>query len=291
MKLKKGIILLLAALLSMSVLVSCGAKPAAPAAPDQEISEEVPSQDKFQEIQTQEPEAEEEATEPAERPLEGHTLHIFCGAGMKKPFEEIALAFEAQSGCTMEISYANAAQIQTQINTAQEGDFFIAGSPVEVKPVEAFAESSSPLVKHIPVIAVQKGNPLSIAGPADLGKEGVRVVIGDPEATPIGKIANKIFADFEIQDRVMIVSNTTTAPAMSQVLAADECDAVIIWKENVDLEAAEIIESAEMDAYIKNIPAVHLTCSADAEASEQFLAYLQTEEAQNIWLSHGYELA
>lgn len=258
----------LAGLLSLTLLAGCASK------------NDQPAQDPVTP-----PAAEDTVT------LEGHTLQVFCGAGMKKPFEEIALAFEDETGCTMNITYANAAQIQTQINTAQEGDFFIAGSPAEVKPVEALAESSTPLVKHIPVIAVQKGNPLNIAGPADLAGEGVRVVIGDPEATPIGKIANKVFQDFDIADKVNIVSNTTTAPAMSQVLSADECDAVIVWKENVDTECSEIVESAEMEAYIKNIPAVRLTCSADAEAADTFLAYLNSSAAQEIWLAHGYELA
>ena len=267
---QKWIGMALSALLVFTLLAGCGAQAEQPDTP---------------------PEKQTETTESAAEPLEGHTLHVFCGAGMKKPFEEIALAFEAETGCHMEITYANAAQIQTQINTAQEGDFFIAGSPVEVKPVEKFAESMTPLVKHIPVIAVQKGNPKGITGPKDLAGEGVRVVIGDPESTPIGKIANKVFADFAIQDQVEILSNTTTAPAMSQVLAADECDAVIIWKENVDPETAEIVESEEMTPYIKEIPAVRLTCSADAEAAEAFLTYLNSQAAKDLWTAHGYELA
>ena len=223
--------------------------------------------------------------------LEGHSLMVFCGAGMKKPFEEIALAFEEETGCVMEITYANAAQIQTQINTAQEGDFFVAGSTGELKPVQDLVESSTPLVLHIPVIAVQKGNPMDITGPADLTKEGVRMVTGDAEATPIGKIANKVFKDFEIGEQVNVVSNTATAPAMSQYLANDECDAVIIWKENVDLNSAEIVDSPDMSPYIKDIPAARLTCSDDPEAAGALLDFLAGQTAQTIWMNHGYELS
>ena len=266
--------LALAGLLSAALLVGCSSKG------EETVTPEV------------EPAPQEEVQPEAEvKSLEGHTLHVFCGAGMKKPFEKIAEAFEAETGCAMEVTYANAAQIQTQINTAKEGDFFIAGSQQEVKPVEELVDSLTPLVKHIPVIAVQKGNPQGIAAPADLAKEGVRVVTGDPESTPIGKIANKLFKDFEIMGKVNIVSNTTTAPAMSQVLASDECDAVIVWKENVDAETAEIVESAEMEAYIKNIPAARLSCSADAEAADALLGFLGSAAAQDIWTAHGYELA
>ena len=272
---KKLLSLTLAALMALSLLAGC--------------STPAPSGSETPQTGTETPPAGAETT-PATADLSGHTLMIFCGAGMKDPFGEIAQAFQDQTGCTVEVTYANAAQIQTQINTAKEGDFFIAGSEQEVKPVAELVESSTPLVRHILVIAVQKGDPLGITGPADLANEGVRVVIGDSEATPIGKIATQLFADFGITDTVDIVSNTTTAPAMSTALAADECDAVIVWKENVDLEQAEIVDCPEMEDYIKTIPAARLTCSADAEAADAFASFLDSQAAWDIWTSYGYEL-
>lgn len=270
---KKLLSLTLSALLALSMLAGCSSP--APAETDPAVETT--------------PAAAE--TTPAAADLSVHTLLVFCGAGMKDPFAEIAQAFQDQTGCTVEVTYANAAQIQTQINTAQEGDFFIAGSEQEVKPVAELVESSTPLVRHIPVIAVQKGNPLEITGPADLAKEGVRVVIGDPEATPIGKIAVQLFEDFGIADQVDIVSNTATAPAMTTALAADECDAIIVWKENVSADQGEIVDSADMESYIKTIPAARLTCSADAEAADAFAEFLNSQTAQDIWTSYGYELA
>lgn len=271
---KKLLSLTLSALLGLSLLAGCSSP--APAESTPPAGETTPAAGE---------------TTPAAADLTGHTLHIFCGAGMKDPFTEIAQAFQDETGCTVEVTYANAAQIQTQINTAKEGDFFIAGSEQEVKPVTELVESSTPLVRHIPVIAVQKGNPLNITGPADLAKEGVRVVIGDPEATPIGKIATQLFADFGITDTVNIVSNTTTAPAMSTALAADECDAIIVWKENVSADQGEIVDCPEMEDYIKTIPAARLTCSADAQAADAFAGFLDSQTAQDIWTSYGYELA
>lgn len=223
--------------------------------------------------------------------LSGHTLSIYCGAGMTKPFQEIADAFKAATKCEMEITFANAAQIQTQINTAQEGDMFIAGSAEELKPVEAAVVNSVPLVKHIPVIAVQKGNPKAIAGLKDLAKSGVEVIIGDPESTPIGKIAMKAFEDAGIKDTVKIAASTPTAPAMATALAAGEADAAIVWKENAKAEGIEILATADMEKYIKTIPAASLTYADDTDALTAFVAYLNGQAAKDIWVKHGYELA
>lgn len=222
--------------------------------------------------------------------LSGHTLSIYCGAGMTKPFQEIADAFKVATKCEMEITFANAAQIQTQINTAQEGDMFIAGSTEELKPVEEAVAGSIPLVKHIPVIAVQSGNPKAIAGLKDLAKSGVEVIIGDPESTPIGKIAMKAFEDAGIKDTVKIAANTPTAPAMATALAAGEADAAIVWKENANAQGIEIVAAADMEKYIKTIPAASLKYADDADALAAFVAYLNGQAAKDIWVKHGYEL-
>lgn len=223
--------------------------------------------------------------------LSGQTLMVYCGAGMKQPFQEIANAFQELTGCEMNVTFANAAQIQTQISEAQEGDFFIAGAAGELKPVADYVEHSVNLVKHIPVLAVAAGNPKNITAITDLASEEIVTVTGDAESTPIGKIAVQIFADFEITDQVNLAATTTTAPQLATLISLGEADAAIIWKENCNVEGVEICELAEMDAYIKTIPAARLNFGSNAEAAEAFLEYLNTEAAQDIWMSYGYELA
>lgn len=222
--------------------------------------------------------------------LYGHSLLIFCGAGMKDPFEKIAELFEETTGCEMHVTYGNAAQSHTQINKSQEGDFFIAGSDQEVKPVEEFVLSSKDLVEHIPVLVVENGNPKEINGPLDLAKEGVRFIMGDPEATPIGKIANKMISDFELEGKIDIIANTATAPAIVQALEVGEADVGLVWKENIKDEKLEIVDSREMDKYIKTIPAVMLSTVIDEKAQKIFNDYLDTQEVKNIWIEFGYKI-
>lgn len=227
----------------------------------------------------------------SEGSLSGHSLMIYCGAGMQQPFQEIADAFNAESGCEVNVTYANAAQIQTQISTTREGAFFITGSAEEVKPVSEFVTESVNLVKHIPVLAVAAGNPKGISGIADLAGEDIVTVIGDPDATPIGKIAVKAFSDFGVSDSVNLAATTTTAPQLATVIALGEADAAIIWKENCNAEGVEICQTADMDAYVKVIPAARLSFEADAEAADAFAQFLAGDEAHAIWQAYGYELA
>lgn len=229
------------------------------------------------------------ASAEAAQDLTGQNLMIYCGAGMQQPFEEIAAAFSEETGCEMNVTYANAAQLQTQITQSQEGAFFIAGSADEVKPVEEYVVSSTDLVKHIPVLAVAEGNPKGITGIADLAREDVTTVTGDAEATPIGKIAKKAFQDFGVTDQVTLAATTTTAPQLATVIALGEADAAIIWKENCNTEGVEICQTTDLDKYVKAVPAARLSFAADDPAADAFAEYLAGQEAAGIWAEYGYE--
>lgn len=223
--------------------------------------------------------------------LEGKELNIYCGAGMTDPFQEIADAFEAETGCTMNVTFANAAQIQTQITTTEEGDFFIAGSADELKPVTDYVEQQTDLVKHIPVLAVPADNPKNVTGLADLANCD-RVLVGDPESTPIGKIAQNALTKLGLWDSMMagnVLTTTTTAPQISTALANNEGDAGIVWKENVTDDGAVIVETSDLDSFIKTIPAAQLTCAADSDAVAAFNEFLQSDTAWDIWADYGYE--
>jgi molybdate transport system substrate-binding protein len=222
--------------------------------------------------------------------LSGHALLIYCGAGMTKPFQEIADAFKAETGCEIQVTYANAGQIQSQINTAKEGDLFIAGTKEELKPVEGAVVSSKDLVKHTPVLAVKAGNPKKIKGLADLANPNISLVLGDSESTPIGKIADKALTDLGIFEKVNVMTRTNTAPAIFTALSAAECDAVIVWKENANGKKVEIVKTDDLDAYVKAVPAAVLTYSKDKEATTAFLTYLDTEVTKTIWIKYGYEM-
>lgn len=230
-------------------------------------------------------------SEPAAASLEGETLNIYCGAGMTDAFQGIADAFQEETGCTMNVTYANAAQIQTQISTTEQGDFFVAGSADELKPVSDYVASQVDLVKHIPVLAVPADNPANITGLADLAHAD-RVLVGDPEATPIGKIAQNALTKLGIWDGLMesgAITTTTTAPQISTALASGEGDAGIVWKENVTDDGAVIVDTADLDPFVKTIPVATLTCASDSPAVQAFSEFLQTDAAWDIWAQFGYE--
>jgi len=235
-------------------------------------------------------ETQAESTTTQEQSLNDQTLFVYCGAGMTKPFGAIADKFKEETGCDMQVVYANAAQNQNQIKTTGEGDLYIAGSVDELTPVKDSVTESKDLVKHIPVLAVKSGNPLGIMGLNDLTKDGVEVVLGDADTTPIGKIANKALTDLEILNNVNVIARAATVPEIVNALSVDECNAIIVWKENVTGSSTEIVNTTDLDAYVKTVPAAKLSSSKNTESLEAFMSFLDSDTAKNIWKNNGYEV-
>lgn len=223
--------------------------------------------------------------------LEGKSLSIYCGAGMTKPFTDITNLFQEKTGASVNVSYGNAAQIISQIMTSKAGDLFIAGDQGELEKLkeQSLVTDVKPLVKHIPVLAVQKNNPKKISVITDLGNSDIKMVLGDNEATPIGKIGDKVLKDAGIFDKVNIVARTTTAPEIINALSMGQCDAAIVWKENANVDGVEVLALDTMNKYIKTIPAATLSCSTNEEARKAFIEFLQSDEVLSIWEKYGYE--
>lgn len=230
--------------------------------------------------------AEEETVD-----ISSQELLVFSGAGLANPVQEIADAFEAETGCKPQIVFAATGQLISQIQTSESGDILIAGAKDELAAMtEDEMVETVEMVKHIPVIAVKAGNPLGIDSFADLAAEDVTIVFPDPETTPMGKIAMKVFEEAGIKDRIDVVANTTTAPLAMTALAEDQADAAVLWKENVATnDKVEALELPEMEKYVKVVPAVSLSYSENNEAREAFLEFMTSDAGMEIWAKHGYE--
>lgn len=229
---------------------------------------------------------------PETQNLEGENLRVYCGFGMKKPFTEIADNFSKKTGCNVDLSFGNGAQIQSQIMESGEGDYFIAGARSEIKKLESkdLTGQVTDLARHIPVVAVPAGNPGDIKSLKDLGKPGLHLAFGDADATPVGKIANKILKDNSLNPKDLDIDRGMSTPQMIEAIKAKEADATVVWKENAQgQDGVEILNLPGMEDYIKTVPAVELKCSANKKAADEFIKYLNSKEAQDVWAKYGYE--
>lgn len=93
----------------------------------------------------------------------------------------------------------------------------------------------------------------------------------------------------EITDQFKAETGCDIQVVYANALSVDECDAIIIWKENVPANA-EIINTPDLNGYVKTVPAAKLSSSSNTEALAAFMTYLGSDPVKTIWEKNGYEV-
>ena len=226
-------------------------------------------------------------------------LMVFSGAGLIKPIEEMRVHFEQRHGVTVNVHYGSSGEIFAGLAAGQPCDILIPGDEKytedALKNGWVIEETITKLVKHVPLIAVPKGNPANIKGFMDLKRQGVRVSIGDPKAPAIGRVAKKMLQKANIWEDVT-KNIKVYAPTVNQLLiyvALGQVDAAIIWGDLVTwAEGKGKLEAIPIEAkynIIKTIPTAVCTKTGNKELAYKFNEYISSEEGMLIWEKWGFE--
>ena len=226
------------------------------------------------------------------QPGEQKSLMVYCGAGMREPMEDIAAAFENQTGVAINFNYGGSNTVLSQMELTKTGDVYMPGatSYFDAAREKGFVDKEQRVVYHVPLIVVPKGNPANITCLADLAKPGVRVALGDEEACAIGKLCIKLFEKNGIKDAVY--ANTVTRAATVNELivstAMGTVDASVVWEDLYDPEKLDRIEIPVKQNVIHIVPIGSLTFSKQKDIADDFVAYVASDNGKAIFIQHGF---
>ncbi|EKQ52817.1 MULTISPECIES: molybdate ABC transporter substrate-binding protein [unclassified Clostridium] len=220
--------------------------------------------------------------------FEGKSLLVYCAAGINNPMEAIGEEFKEKYGADVQFTYANSTELISQMEISKKGDLCILASVEDYQSAKDknLIKDKKELAKHIPAIAVPKGNPANIKSLKDFGNPGVKVILGDPQVTPLGKLANKLFEKQGILDAAKnnIVSTFSTVNEVVTFLSQGKGDCSIVWEDNIlnsskDLDLISIPENENM---IKTIPVCTLQSSSENELAQEFMNFTESDESKEI---------
>lgn len=224
----------------------------------------------------------------ANKNYDGKSLLVYCAAGINNPMNAIGEKFKEKYGTDVQFTYANSTELISQMEITKKGDLCILASVEDYQTAKDknLIKDEKELAKHIPAIAVPKGNPANIKSLKDFGKSGVKIIIGDSQVTPLGKLANKLFEKQGVLDAVKnnTVATFSTVNEVVTFLSQGKGDCSIVWEDNIlnaskDLDLISIPESENM---IKIIPICTLQSSSEKELSQEFMNFTASDEAKEI---------
>lgn len=218
--------------------------------------------------------------------LAGSSLRVFSCPDVAE--EQIVEGFRERTGCAVTITPADAEQAQDELERTRSGDLWVTGSAEEAERIGEFAGRGTDLARHVPALAVLETGTRQISGLADLA-EVDELLIGDPESTLIGRVAQKALHQAGLWEALQGRTTVTTpAPEIATALATGHGDAGIIWKEETG-EGVGVVAESEMAPFTVTVTAVELSCTTDAQALAALVDHLGGDDARGVWSSAGLE--
>jgi molybdate transport system substrate-binding protein len=224
---------------------------------------------------------------------EADSIMVYCGAGMRKPMDEIGEVFQQKYGTAVIYNYTGSGAQLSQIELTHEGDAFMPGAAVYLDTAEekGFVDYRQNVAYHIPVITVPKGNPANITCLEDLAKPGIKLVWGDPDVAAIGKTGIDILKKSGLYEAAW-PNVLATFPTMNEVMlqiSLGQADAAVNWWDTVKfVEDIDVVPIPREQNDIKLIPIGALTFSKYPETAKKFVDFCVSEEGKAIFEKHGF---
>ena len=222
------------------------------------------------------------------------SLFVYSGAGLKAPMTEIGTAFEEKSGFAVEYNFAGSGTLITQMELTKKGDVFIPGGTPDYRIAQEKGLVTDPvyIAYHVPVIGVLPGNPLEISSVQDFTKEGVRLALGDVNATAIGRQGKKLFDKFGITEDVE-KNVLFRAPTINEVVTAlklRQVDASLITMDQIKGDEIEAVALPDEESLALIVPAGLTTFTTQEENAKKFVDFISSDEGKAIFGKHGFPI-
>jgi molybdate transport system substrate-binding protein len=236
------------------------------------------------------------------RPTGQRGLTVFAAASLSDAFSEIAAAFEAENpGVNVRLNLAGSSTLAAQLREGAPADIFASANPAQMQAVaDAGRIRGTPqtFTRNALVIIAPVNNPADLTTPADLGRDGVRLVMAscgvpvrDYAEMVLERMAAQFGADFPQAVRGNLVSEESNVRQVAAKIALAEADAGIVYRSDVTPDIRD-------DVLVIDIPpAYNITAQypialtdnpTDPDLAAAFVAFVLGDSGQAILESWGF---
>ena len=245
---------------------------------------------------TQKVEETEAAGENTE--IEG-TVMLAAAASLEKSFtEQLIPMFEAQyPNVKIEGTYDSSGKLQSQIEAGADVDIFFSAALKQMQALQEEgyidADASVDLLENKIVLIVPKGSEEGYTSFEDIVNADM-VAIGDPESVPAGQYGKEALENLglwsEVENKLSLGTNVTE---VLNWVAEQSADAGIVYATDAASipEKVTVIAAAPEGSVSKVIyPVAELKDTANKEAADAFMEFLQSADALKVFEEAGFTI-
>lgn len=217
---------------------------------------------------------------------------VYSGKGLKLAMDEVAAAFEKETGTPVQIVYAGSDTLLATIRKTDSGDIYVPGSQSYIKDAGDLIVAQDLIGHHVPTIAVNAEKSKEIKSFAQLSEPGRRIAVGNADMAAIGRVTEAIWKDGseEFDFSINVVVTASTVNELLQLVVDGEIDAAPVWRDMLSWEGAENLSEVPIPENlnkIKEIRAAALSTSHQPKKAQAFLDFM-ISKGRNIFAEHGF---
>lgn len=224
---------------------------------------------------------------------------VYAAKSMTDCLDELIADYnETNTAVEISANYASSGDLQSQIENGAPCDMFLSAAQKQMDALcdeGLIAEDTrSDLLTNEAVLVVPTDSD-AVTSFDDLAADTVeKVAIGDPASVPAGQYAQEILTTLGTWD--VVREKAVLGSDVRQVLAwceTGEVDAGIVYATDAAVtDAVKVVCAAPEDSCDPVVYPIALTNDgADNEAATDFLAFLQTEQAAEVFEAYGFGMA
>ena len=237
-------------------------------------------------------------------PAEGGDLTVFAAASLTDAFEAIEQELEAATpNLSITYNFGGSQALVTQLEEGAQADVFASANTALMDAAiaaELVAGEPVPFVRNRLAIVTPAGNPVGIESAADLGKEGILLVLAQPEV-PAGRYARESVCkmasdtvtygpDFVERVAANVVSEEEDVRDVLAKVALGEADAGIVYVSDAVAAGDQVlmVDIADEVNVIATYP-VAVLAEGDQALGSPFISFLLSEEGQALLERFGFQ--
>ena len=236
------------------------------------------------------------------------TLHVFAAASMTETLDEIIELYKAEApNVTIVPTYDSSGTLKTQIEEGAECDLFISAAQKQMNQLDAakdaeggntdgldfvLSDTRVNLLENKVVLAVPDENKADIRSFEDLGTDKLTLLCIGNEDVPVGAYSEEILTALGILDTLKAANKLTYGSNVKEVttqVKEGTVDAGIIYATDAFSANLKVVAQADSTLCRQVIyPAAVMKNTQHEQAARDFLGFLQTPEAMQVFQSVGF---
>ena len=231
--------------------------------------------------------------------LNGQDVQLAAAASLKNVYDEklIPMFEEKYPGVTVTPTYASSGDLQKQIENGLKADVFMSAGNKQMDALinESYVDNASNVkfLENKLVLIVPADSDSNITSFEELKDVNGTIAIGDPESVPAGQYANESLHNIGIWDdvepRLSLASDVT---AVLNQVAQGSADYGIVYATDAKSNNNVKVVCEAPKSSLKTIiyPVAPLKASQNDTATEKFMEFLQSQEAQQVFEDYGFTI-